>query len=63
MKTSNASLNMNAKERKKYLQFLQSETPSSSDLGIVFQGLRVDDWAERTSGGTGEHSHGLLLAH
>ena len=54
---------MNAKERKKYLQFLQSETPSSSDLGIVFQGLRVDDWAERTSGGTGEHSHGLLLAH
>ena len=47
----------------KYLQLLQSETAPSTNLGIVPQGLRVHNGAERSSSRPGEDSHSLLLAH
>ena len=46
-----------------YLQLLQSEPTSSTDLRIVLQGLWMDDGPKGPCSGAGEHCHGLLLAH
>ena len=59
---SHKEMETKKKDRQKYLELFKSETFTGSDLHVVLESLTMHNRAKRSSSGTGEDLHSLLLS-